>query len=209
MCIVGPGADQGNQRLPLGQAHQDPTWEVFAWIVVHSSRRPARPASGPRRQPPRSPLRPSRSRIRKLRGGCASSFPKSARHDLWRRDDAVEICVGSHRRQFQRSTFSPPAKSFRRCRPPTRSAQARSRHAHTVCYYFWGKDPTWALGVRGAVRAQRARHERLAPIMAAATTWSTSSLARRASSASRAETPASRWAAGTARRSTPSPTCRA
>jgi TRAP-type mannitol/chloroaromatic compound transport system substrate-binding protein len=60
---------------------------------------------------------------------------------------------------------------------------------HTASYYYWGKDPTFAL--------------------AAAMTCSTRFSRHRGSTASPAATPACRWAAGIARRSTLSTTSRA
>ena len=80
---------------------------------------------------------------------------------------------------------------------------------HTASYYYFGKDPTFAFGTSVAVRAEPARQPGLVHPR------------RRQGSAQRVlqeiqrdhrcspAIPAARWAAGSARRSTPSPISRA
>ena len=80
---------------------------------------------------------------------------------------------------------------------------------HTASYYYWGKDPTYAFGTavpfglnsRHAERldVSRRRHGADERVLCHAESVR----------ACPAAIPARRWAAGSARRSTPSPTCRA
>ena len=106
----------------------------------------------------------------KITWRLTSSFPKALRHDLWRRRRRCSKYVS----EATDGNFDDPGLRRRRDRSGLQAADAVAagtvEACHTVCYYFWGKDPTWALAYRGAVRAQRTRHECLACIMAAATT---------------------------------------
>ncbi len=79
---------------------------------------------------------------------------------------------------------------------------------HTVAYYYWGKDPTWALG-SAVPFALNARGMNAWHYHGGGIDMFNEFLGPRASSASPTAIPACRWAAGSARRSKRSPTCRA
>ncbi len=81
--------------------------------------------------------------------------------------------------------------------------------AHTAPYYFWGKDPAFALDYRDTLRPQLAPDERLADTTATASSCSVSSTRATRSTKCPAAIRAPRWAAGSARRSRRSPTSRA
>ena len=132
-------------KASLGSGTSRSNLGGFAWIVVHSSRRPAWPASGPRRPPPRSLLRPSRSRIRRFRWRLASSFPKSLADTIFGGATTLSKYVS----EATDGNFKIDVFAAGEIVPALEVADAVSagtvEAAHTVCYYFWGKDPTWAL----------------------------------------------------------------
>ena len=134
---------------------------------------------------------------------------QAARHDLWRRRDAGEICVGSDRRQFHhrrlRRRRDRSGAAGRRCG----LARAPSRPATRSATISGARTRLGALR-RRAVLAQRPRHERLVlsrrrhrphPTSSSRTTRHRRLPVR--------QHRRRRWAAGSARRSTPSPICRA
>ena len=126
-------------------------------------------------------------------------LPQEPRHDLRRRRSAGQACRGHHRRQVR-----DPGLRRRRNRPGGRRSTpcrtAPSSAATPCSYYFFGKDPTFAFGMRRSVRPQRRQQnawmyygggQKLLDEFYRTTTSSRSSPA----------TPARRWAAGSARRS--------
>ncbi len=97
------------------------------------------------RPPRRSPRRPSPSRCPKSNGVCnrasrnrSTPFtapPRSSRNSSMRARTASS-----------RSSLSPPVKSSARRRSRMRSATAPIEMGHTCSYYYFGKDPTFAIG---------------------------------------------------------------
>ena len=89
-----------------------------------------------------------------------------------------------------------------------RAATARSRCATPRPYYYFGKDPTFAFGTRGAVRAQQPHAERLDVLRRRHRADERLLQEVQHLSASRPAIPGRRWAAGSARRSRRSPISR-
>ena len=82
----------------------------------------------------------------KITWRLTSSFPKSLDTIYGGAEVFSQDAVAKRPTAISRSRSSPPAKSFPACRPPTPPPPAPSRPATPVAYYYWGKDPTWALG---------------------------------------------------------------
>ena len=110
------------------------------WIVVHSSRTPASPASWPpashrpcMRRPPSAGAwhRASRSRWTRMFGG-AEVFAKAVQGDVGRQVRDLRACGRRTDARVRRGRW--------------RAATASVEMAHTAPYYFFGKDETFALG---------------------------------------------------------------
>jgi TRAP-type mannitol/chloroaromatic compound transport system substrate-binding protein len=98
------------------------------------------------------------------------------------------------------------ANWFRAWRPRMRSRPATVEACHTVGYYYWGKDPTFALAAAVPFSLSARMVSTPGTTMAAASTFTMNSYATQNLFACPAAIPACRWAAGSARKSTRSPT---
>ncbi len=133
-------------------------------------------------------------------------LPEIARHALGRGRDHSPNTSRKRPTTSSRSSPSPRARSCRRCRPPTPSPRAPSRCCHTAAYYWYGKDPTWALFCAvpfGLNARQQNAWFYDGDGMKLMNEFTKKCEHHRRS---RPATPARRWAAGSARRSRTSPT---
>ena len=88
-------------------------------------------------------------------------LPESARHDLRRRHVLAKAVAEITDGKFQIQRLRRPARSCPAFGASTPCRTARSRSATPRRYYFFGKDPTFALRLRDAVRPEQPPAERL------------------------------------------------
>lgn len=72
-------------------------------------------------------------------------LPEIAGYHLWRCGSSVEIRVRSYRREFPDPVFA-AGEIVPGLQAADAAAAGTVEACHTVAYYYWGKDPTWALG---------------------------------------------------------------
>ena len=132
----------------------------------------------------------------------ADELAEIARHALWRRRDDGQGGRRSHRQQIPDPDRSPPAKSCRACRSLDAVQNGTVEIGHTASYYYFGKDPTFAFGTSVPfgpnMRLNQAWYMLGGGKEVLNEFYKKYNCHRRCSPA----TPAARWAAGSARRST-------
>ena len=143
----------------------------------------------------------------KINWRLASSFPKSLDTIYGGADVLSKYVSEATDGNFQIQVFA-AGEIVPGLQAADAAAAGTVEACHTVSYYYWGKDPAWALGA-AVPFALNARGMNAWHYHGGGIDMFNEFLATQGLVGFPAATPACRWAAGSARKSRRSPTCRA